>query len=120
GSGQIHTSCQAGGMTSDLIRASVAGSFTGADDGRRYRNPRPQRRRLIPGSEGSLRDSSPAAADVMSPYFPAGQGQTAPRPTRRWRWRRWPGRLSARQVGRVTWRRGSRVMTAQLAEGGGG
>ena len=31
GSGQIHTSSQAGGITKDLIRASVRGSLISAD-----------------------------------------------------------------------------------------
>ena len=43
GSGQIHTSCQAGGITRALIRARVAGSVIGSDAAEKYRNPRPQR-----------------------------------------------------------------------------
>ena len=47
-------------MTSALIRASAAGSRTGAADDEKYLTPRPHRRRLIPGPAGSLRVSSPA------------------------------------------------------------
>jgi hypothetical protein len=35
GSGEIHTSCQAGGITSDLIRAITSGSVIGAPDASR-------------------------------------------------------------------------------------
>jgi hypothetical protein len=58
-SGQIQTCSQAGGITSALILASAAGSRTGAADGEKYLNPRPHRRRLIPGPAGSLRINSP-------------------------------------------------------------
>jgi hypothetical protein len=55
GCGQIHTSVQAGGMTSARIRARTSGSVTRVPCGSRYTKPRPLRRRRSPGAAGSDR-----------------------------------------------------------------
>src|SRR5947208_2870261 len=49
GSRQIHTSSQAGGIASRSMRSSASGSSIRSPPGSRYSNPRPRRRRLIPG-----------------------------------------------------------------------
>src|SRR5688572_18727920 len=57
GSGQIHTSCQAGGIARVLMRAISAGSLIGRPAQSRKLHPRPRRRRVKPGSAGSTRTS---------------------------------------------------------------
>src|SRR5436305_6468058 len=56
GRGQIHTSVQAGGMANARMRSRVSGSSTLAPLAEsKYANPRPQRRRWMPGAEQLLR-----------------------------------------------------------------
>src|SRR3954466_2748036 len=56
GTGQIHTFVHAGGITSDLQRATSAAP-SGAPVSSRYTNPLPRRRRAQPGESGWTRRS---------------------------------------------------------------
>src|SRR5207248_5974111 len=53
--GQIHTSFHAGGIASARMRSSVSASSTRPPAASTYSNPRPRRRRLIPGRLQSAR-----------------------------------------------------------------
>ncbi len=55
GYGQIHTSSQAGGITSSRMRVRVSSSVRRVPSWSRYSNPLPRRRRRIPGPEQSAR-----------------------------------------------------------------
>jgi hypothetical protein len=59
---QIHTSRQAGGIASAAIRSHTSGSSMWPPSGSRYSNPRPHRRRVIPGVAQSDRRSRGIAA----------------------------------------------------------
>src|SRR4051794_19228571 len=55
GYGEIHTSSQAGGITSSLMRPRTSASSTDVPSGLRYWKPLPRRRRRMPGSDVSER-----------------------------------------------------------------
>src|SRR2546423_13432825 len=64
GYGHTQTSSHAGGMTSSLIRASTSGSSMRLLSSSMNSNPRPRRRRVIPGPEQSTLRSLAMARDL--------------------------------------------------------
>src|SRR6478672_10897966 len=72
GYGQIHTSSQAGGMTSSSMRPSTSRSTTGSPSLSRYSQRLPLRTRRIPGPVQSERRSLTERGYPLGPDSPLG------------------------------------------------